>query len=108
MLYSYILFLLLLLYIQENPQIIDNPRFLNNKPYPFELSSNNDYYYVVTSGEILTIEKESGNIISRKNEINYTENFINIMDNSYNNYIYDSNIYYKIVYENIYIIKCLL
>ena len=82
MLYSYILFLLLLLYIQENSQIIDNPRFLNNKSHPFVLSPNNDYYYVVTSGEILTIEKESGNIISRKNEINYTENFINIMDNS--------------------------
>ena len=99
MLYSYILFLLLLLYIQENPQIIDNPRFLNNKPYPFVLSSNNDYYYVVTSGEILTIEKESGNIIVRKNEITYTENFKNIADGSYNNYIYDSNIYVKIVYE---------
>ena len=42
-----------------NSQIKENPIFLNDKGYPFVLKSNDDYYYVVTKGQYITIKFSS-------------------------------------------------
>ena len=61
----YLLFLLI--YAVNYAQIINSNIFLNNNKYPFVLPyPNNEYYYVITSGESLKINKETGNNIESK------------------------------------------
>ena len=82
-------FIFFVLFIQINAEIINNPFILINSSYPFLLStSNNDYYYVITSGKSLKIERETGSIAQSWSTENYPENFIYILDNSKNNFIY--------------------
>ena len=57
----YILFIVL--FAQANPQIKQNPILLINSTEPIDplvLSSKDEYYYIITSGQDLKIEKDSG------------------------------------------------
>ena len=92
-------FLFIVLFIRTNSQIKENPIFLVNASNPFILSTNDDYYYVITAGRSLKINKEFGNIENITIN-NFTDaNYIYIVDNSYNNYIYYSNKYYHIIFD---------
>ena len=92
-------FLFITLFIQSFSQIKQNPIFLVESIYPFVLSTNDNYYYVITMGKNLKIIKESGIIEDNSDNGAIRENYIFISDNSNNNWIYLSNSYYKIIYE---------
>ena len=92
-------FLFIVSFIQINSQIIENPKFLDNSINPFVLSTNDDYYYVITIGKSLKINKESGKIEDTKKNYAVEEDYIFISDNSFNNYVYYSQKYYKIKYN---------
>ena len=95
-------FLFIALFIQSlnnNIQIKENPIFLTNSKYPFVISTTDNYYYVITKGKSLKINKESGNIEKTNDNILTSYIYIYIFDNSNNNYIYYSNEYYTITYK---------
>ena len=94
-----IFLLFIIFFIRTNSQIKENPIFLVNTTNPFVLSTNDNYYYVITKGKSLKINKESGNIENITINDFTNSNYIYIVDNSYNNYIYYSNKYYHIIYE---------
>lgn len=93
-------FLIIIVFLRSNSQIKQNPILLNDKCCPFVLSSSDDNYYVITCGEDLKIEKESGNISSISNNYITSNNFIGfVSDINSNNYIIYSDIYYYINYN---------
>ena len=92
-------FLFIILFIQSNSQIKQNPIFLVESIYPFVLSTNDNYYYVITLGKNLKINKESGIQVNVSDNGAVRENYIFVADNSYNNWVYYSKAYYKIIYE---------
>ena len=96
---SKILVIIIILFIQTNSQIKQNPILLINSTEPIDplvLSSKDQYYYIITSGQDLKIEKESGNIISSANNNFKTSNFLNYLENIDNNYIYNITNYFYI------------
>lgn len=92
------LLILIILLIQNNSQIIIGPIILIESQNPYVLSSFDNYYYVITSGKILQIEKETGNIINSESN-NIPSSFINIVTNSNDNFVYYSGKYYEINYN---------
>ena len=94
-----IFFLFIVFFIRTNSEIKENPIFLVDTKNPFVLSTNNDYYYAITAGKSLKIDKESGKIENITINSFTNLNYIYIVDNSYNNYIYYSNKYYLIIFE---------
>jgi len=94
-----IYFLFIILFNVTNPKIKENPIFLVESKNPFVLSTNDDYYYVITVGQNLKIKKESGIIENYTDNYAKLENYIFISDSSNNNYLYYSNKYYKIIYN---------
>ena len=92
-------FLFITLFIQSFSQIKQNPIFLVESVDPFVLSTNDNYYYVITMGKNLKINKESGIIEDISDNGAIRENYIFISDNSNNNWIYLSNSFYKIIYD---------
>ena len=72
--------------------IIKNPIYLAKESNPFVLSTNDNYYYLITEGKSLKIKKESGEIESIVDNIKNSSNeYFYISDNSYNNYIFYPN-----------------
>ena len=92
-------FLIVVLFIKINSQIKENPIFLVQSIDPFVLSTNDDYFYLITLGKNLKIKKESGNIVNITDNYAIRINYIFVADNSYNNYVYYDDIYYKIIYN---------
>jgi len=103
-------FIFIFLFTRINLKIKENPIILVEAENPFVLSTNDDYYYVMTKGKSLKIEKESGVIINiTDNQFSSSEIFFNIIEysnNNYiNNYIYIKNSsnqlneYYHIIYN---------
>ena len=94
--------LFFILFLKTNLQIKENPIVLIEASYPFLLNSNdNDYYYVITKEKSLKIEKISGVIVEQSSNSFNVYDFIHIVDNSNNNYLYkpNSNKYYHIIYN---------
>ena len=88
-------FIFIFLFTRINLKIKENPIFLVEAENPFVLSTNDDYYYVMTKGKSLKIEKESGVIINiTDNQFSSSEIFFNIIEYSNNNYI-NNYIYIK-------------
>ena len=82
---SKILILIIIFFVQTNSQIKQNPILLINSTEPIDplvLSSKYQYYYIITSGKDLQIEKESGNIISSFDNNIKTSNYVNYVDNA--------------------------
>ena len=99
----YILYIFLF-YRTINLQIKENPIFLINKAFPYVLSTNDDdYYYIITEGSSLKINKEYGVIENiYYNPFNQTSfDYFYIVENLSNNYIYSffSQKYYHIIYN---------
>ena len=94
------LFLVLLSQIPTILLIIENPIFLINAKNPFVLSTDDEFYYVITKGFNLKINKESEHKVTSENS--FTGNYLYIFDNSVNNYIYlyDSKNYFYIKYNS--------
>ena len=98
---SKLYFLCILIFIEIKTDIINNPLHLDNRQYPFLLSiSDNDYNYLITSGKSFQINTTNGLINETKNTISFPPNSILIKDKSNNNYLYDSNNFYKIDYKD--------
>ena len=94
--------LFFILFLKTNLQIKENPIVLIEASYPFLLNSNdNDYYYIITKEKSLKIEKISGVIVEQSINLFNVYDFIHIVDNSNNNYLYkpNSNKYYQIIYN---------
>jgi len=92
-------FLFITLFIQSFSQIKQNPIFLAESICPFVLSTNDNYYYVITMGKNLKIKKESGNIEGISDNDLISEDYIFISDDSYNSLINYSNKYFLIIYD---------
>ena len=94
----YFLFIAFFIRIETNIQIKQNPILLSNTENPFVLSTTDDYYYVITKGKSLKINKESGDKETFNNSF---INYLYIFDNSNKNYIYsyDEKKYYYINYN---------
>ena len=65
------LFLVLLTQIPTILLIIENPIFLINAKNPFVLSTDDEFYYVITKGFNLKINKESEHKVTSENSFNY-------------------------------------
>ena len=94
-------FLFIILFIQTNSQTRkNNPKYLIERKYPFVLSTIDNYYYVITKGKCLKIQKESGSIIDTKDKDVFTSSdYVYFTDNSNNNYLYFDHKYYNITYN---------
>ena len=81
-------------------QIKKNPITLTNNENPFVLSTpDDDYYYVITKGKDLKINKESGDIDTIKVNSLTDSDYFYIFENSNNHYVYNSSKYYEIIYN---------
>ena len=74
-------FLIVVLFIKINSQIKENPIFLVQSIDPFVLSTNDDYFYLITLGKNLKIKKESGNIVNITDNYAIKANYIFVADN---------------------------
>ena len=94
-------FLFIILFIKNNLQTRkNNPKYLIERKYPFVLSTIDEYYYVITKGKCLKIQKESGYIIDTKDKDVFTSSdYVYFTDNSNNNYLYFDHKYYNIKYN---------
>ena len=91
-------FMFIFLLINSNSQIIENPKLLVKSKYPHVLYSNDEYYYLITVGKSLKINKESG-IMEATNDNNEIKEYcIRYTDNSNNNFLFCSDRYYSIIY----------
>ena len=94
----YFLFIVLFSLTIYNQQIKQNPILFENTENPFVLSTTDDYYYVITKGKDLKINKTSA---QKEEKANFLSSYIYIFDNSNNNYIYSNSLnkYYLINYN---------
>ena len=98
--YFSILLLFFFVQTQINEQIKENPILLIKSLYPFVLSTTDEnFYYVITKGYSMKVDKESGDIYNISENFLNNSNYIHIFDHSYNNYIYYSDVYYEIIYN---------
>ena len=86
-------FLFLLIFVQINSQIKENPILLIDGKNPFVLSTNDDdYYYVMAHKKYLKINKDTGMLESVMDSIlDESEYYFYISDNLYQNYLFHSN-----------------
>ena len=90
-----ILVIILCLNLLTNEEIINNPVKISDNPNPIILYSDQNYY-IYTSGEVIVVNKETGEVESRNTFATYTKPFISPRDESNNVYIYSKNLFYKI------------
>ena len=75
------------------------PIYTNNK-YPFVLPyQDNNYYYVFTTKKGLKIDKDNGNIEEFDHGLDYSNESIYCVDKSNNSYLYYSQNFYEINYN---------
>ena len=81
-------FLFIAFFIYTNSQIKENPIFLVESKNVFVLSTNDDYYYVITTNKSFKIKKGTGDIKEIENKISNIFAYNYLVDNEYNNYLY--------------------
>ena len=95
--YIKILLVIILLFSVSKEDIIENPKLIiSNFQYPIIFNGNNNYYNIITSGKIYTIEKLTGNQIYINNSDTYNSPYFLCADESENCYLYSNKIYYNI------------
>ena len=92
-------FLLVILFIQYNSQIKQNPIFLVESIEPFVLSAGDNCCYVMTLGEDLRVNEESGVREDISGDGAVRENYIFVAGDSYDSWVYYSKAYFKIIYD---------
>ena len=90
-----ILIVILCLILFTNEEIINNPVKISDNPNPIILQSVQQYF-IYTSGEVIIVNKETGEVESRNTFGTYSKPFISPIDESNNVYIYSQNLFYKI------------
>ena len=106
-------FLFIVFFVRTNSHIKENPIFLVESENLIVLSTNDDYYYVITSNKSFKIKKDSGDIETIYNNIFNVFDYNYFSDNEYNNYLYKhinnkyslltytlNFDYYKIIYNS--------
>ena len=94
------IFLILTIILISKEAIINNPVLISEHGNPITLlSSDNNYYIVCTSGEIVRV-KTSGEIQSRNTFPTYNAPYIWMTDESSNHFLYCSSDMYKITLPN--------
>ena len=87
-------FLFLLILVQNNSQIKENPIFLIEEKNPVVLSTIDDYYYVMAERNYIKIEKDSGSLEDTMGSLkDESENYFYFTDNLYRNYLFHSEKY---------------
>ena len=95
--YIKILLVIILPFSLSKEDIIENPKLIiSNFKYPIIFNGNNNYYNIITSGKIYTIEKLTGNQIYINNSDTYNSPYFLCADESENYYLYSNKIYYNI------------
>jgi len=95
--YIKILFIINFLLRGSEEQFIENPKIiLNEFQYPVILNGDNQYYYIITSGNIHIVEKLTGNIILEKDSANYSPPYFLCEDESKNHFLLADKEYFKI------------
>ena len=95
--YIKILLVIILLFSVSKEDIIENPKLIiSNFQYPIIFNGNNNYYNIITSGKIYTIEKLTGNQIYINDSDAYNSPYFLFVDESDNYYLYSNKIYYNI------------
>ena len=105
---SKILIIIIIFFVQTNSQIKQNPILLINSTEPIDplvLSSKDEYYYIITSGKDLQIEKESGNIISSFDNNIKTSNYVNYVDNAKILFLFHESLLNNLIYYFVNIIE---
>ena len=94
-------FLFFVFFIRTKSQIKKNPIFLVEAENIFVLSTNDDYYYVLTTNKDFKIKKESGDIETISNNTFNISDYKYLEDKAYNNYLYKhtNNEYYNRNYK---------
>ena len=92
-------FLLIILFFQFiKTNFMNNPILLNYQKYPFVLPYyDNNYYYIITTGQNLKINKENGSV-ENIGENNFSNKPLYCFDKSNNSYIYEEKIFYNVSY----------
>ena len=95
--YIKILLVIILPFSLSKEDIIENPKLIiSNFKYPIIFNGNNNYYNIITSGKIYTIEKLTGNKIYINDSDTYNSPYFLCVDESDNYYLYSNKIYYNI------------
>ena len=94
-------FLFLLILVQINSQIKENPIILIEEKNPVVLSTiDDDYYYVMAERNYIKIEKDSGSLEDIMSSlIDESENYFYFTDNLYRNYLFHSEKYFLILFD---------
>ena len=95
--YIKILFLIIFFFSCSKEDKIENPKLIiSNFQYPIIFNGNNNYYNIITSGKIYTIEKLTGNKIYINDSDTYNSPYFLCLDESDNYFLYANKIYYNI------------
>ena len=95
--YIKILFLIIFFFSYSKEDKIENPKLIiSNFQYPIIFNGNNNYYNIITSGKIYTIEKLTGNKIYINDSDTYNSPYFLCLDESDNYFLYANKIYYNI------------
>ena len=98
-----ILLVIVLLFSESEEDIIENPKLIiSNFQYPIIFNGNNNYYNIITSGKIYTIEKLTGNQIYINDSDTYNSPYFLCVDESDNYFLYAKKIYYNINLNSFY------
>ena len=94
-----IYFLLIFIFNQViYSSIINNPIKINDKKFPFVPPySDNDYYYIITTGQQLKINKQSGSIANIGGN-DFSNELLYCFDKSNYSYIYQNWDFYNVSY----------
>ena len=94
--------LIIMLFIEINSELINNPQLIGTGKYPFLLSTpSDDYNYLIIDLNGFKLNKKKGSVEKIYVTERYHNFFIYLNFSSHNNYLFDReiNIYYKINYE---------
>jgi len=93
------IFLLLLFHLFKEEEIINNPIIISDHQNPLILPYN-DKYVILTSGQSIVVNKETGIVESNYNFCEYSSPYILGSTESGQNFIYSSEKFYKITLPN--------
>ena len=95
--YIKIFFIIILILYNSEEQLIENPKIiLPNAQNPAIFNGDNQYYYIITPGNIHIVEKLNGNIAFTKELIPYSSTYFICEDELNNHYFFADKDFYEI------------
>ena len=81
-------------------QVLENPtKIISDKKYPIVFNHNDQFYQIITSGEIYLKEKETRTISSRLSIGEYSSPYFLCKDASSNNFLFANTAFYQITLD---------